>query len=311
MADVYLWLSCGQSNNQGKPPNPDSLNPKPEAKPAPTNQYPSLALEWEEGKGLVALADNRPWSNWPIDYRALRGSAWPAFFNAWVQATQTKNVLVRCAQGGSSVLMANSNGSNGDWSAEQTDPNLARFQASVDRANAAIAAIAAAGDVVVAVNVLWHGGEGDAAGGNELEKFKDEFKALLPRWRTALNRPNLKMYVARVGRPEWSAYSQTSRQQIDLAKIRDWQTEACNEVDGMELAYELCILFPKADSTNPQGLNWMNSEDGIHYAQDGYNDMGFGMAAFIANDMNLSDPIPPPPEFDTSLVGHRLRMAVI
>lgn len=307
MTGVHLWLSCGQSNNQGTPP--DYTNTMQGGQMAPNNLYPTTVLEWETGLGLIAMSDNRPWSGYPLDYRALRGSAWPAFFNAWAGVSGTKNVLVRCAQGGTSVLHDNA-GDKGDWSEFETNPTLARFDAAISRATSARAAITAAGDTVVAINVLWHGGEADALHGSNLAAFKAAFKNLVPRFRTALGWPTLKVYVARPGRPEWTKYAQGSQVQNDLALVRQWQTEACDEQEGMLLAYDKCILFPVADATNPEGLNWMSKKDGIHYNQNGYNDMGFGMATFVAEDLGVSAPPPPAQDHPCSLIGHQLLMAL-
>lgn len=305
MTDVYLWLTCGQSNNQGTPP--DFTNTAQGGERAPDNSYPDSVLEWEEGLGLIPMSDNRPWSGYPVDYRALRGSAWPAFFNAWASVSGTKNVLVRCAQGGTSVLQENA-GDKGDWSEFETDPDLARFTAAIDRATDARTAISAAGDTVVAINVLWHGGEADALHGENMGAFKAAFKNLVPRFRTALSWPTLKVYVARVGRPEYTKYPEGSDVQLRLADVRLWQTEACTEQEGMLMAYDRCILFPKPDATNPNGLNWMSKKDGLHYNQTGYNDMGFGMATFVAEDLGVTPPEPPAVVYPCSLIGRQLLM---
>lgn len=306
MANVYLWAICGQSNAQGTPggPGPPPGGAGTAYIVAPAVTHPTRALEWEASGGLQELKDNRTGTALSA-YQGLPGSAWPAFMNVMTASTTETHVIIRCPRGGSSVLAANTNPSTGDWSTSGV-----RFPAAITRIQSAISAIAAAGHTLVGVHVIWHGGERDALEGNNLAAFQTEFEALLGRFRTALSRPTLKMYVARVGQATRndgsSNYSPTVLAR--LAQVRGWQDAACAAVDGMEMAYTDCVNFPT--------YGWMRS-DGAHYIQSlvsqpvgsnsGYNAMGNGIGTFVAADIGGDPPPPDPPDRDP-IIGRTARL---
>lgn len=316
MADVDLWLLAGQSNAQGNPPG----KPAPgfniwgwEA--APTNRFPSQALEWESGFGVIPLADGRETGWTGVKYKAIPGSAWPAFFNYYCRYTTNKQVLVRGAIGGTSVLYENTNPQNGDWDTNNPTVDRRRFTALIGRAASAISAIQIS-DTIVSVNVLWHGGERDALIGNGLgtplgntanSQFFTEFKDLLPRFRTAMTpllgstlANDLKMYVALIGEPDFAATgSQYTAYEPELDAVRAFQDQACTDVDGMDAAYRDCVNFP--------GWGLMSQKDYIHYSQPGYNRMGEGMANYITLDQGLTELIPVGPTVIVSPLPNRLK----
>lgn len=296
MANAYLWILAGQSNCQGTPggPGPQPGGAGPDFELAPTVTHPTRALEWEASGGLQELKDNRPGVALSA-YQALPGSAWPSFMNVMTAATPDIHVAIRCPRGGSSVLQANTNPTTGNWSTTGT-----RFTAAIDRANDAIAAINAAGHTLVGVHVIWHGGERDALIGNDLGNFQSTFTGLLGRFRTALARPALKMYVARIGTTTAPPY--TAGIIANMATVRGYQDAACAATDGLEMAYTDCVNFFSKPGTN----GWMRSDD-AHYKQIGYNDMGTGLGTFIAADLSPDPPDPPRPPVARSR-GTRLLM---
>lgn len=296
-----LW---GQSNCLGTPPGKGNTSAGYQA--APSNKYPGQAMEWEDGftPTIMDLADGRsPVAGWGTSepYKALPGSAWPAFFNTYCRFNSRKQVAVRCAIGGTSVLAANTNGQSGkgDWSPTATGEQ-GRFQKAIDRMLAAKADILAAGDTINSINIIWHGGERDALEGNGLDDgtFLTQFGDLAGRARTALSWPTLKFYVARVGHPDYAAAPDYQQYEDELQKVRDQQDLACSTRDGMVMAYTDCIHF--------QDWGLMSQKDHIHYSQPGYNLMGEGLAYFIAADQGLTEIQPPEPEFRTSQIGRRL-----
>lgn len=316
MADVDLWLLAGQSNAQGNPPG----KPAPgfniwgyEA--APQNRFPAQALEWENGFGIIPLADGRETGWLGVKYKAIPGSAWPSFFNYYCRYTTNKQVLVRGAIGGTSVLYENTNPQNGDWDTNNPTVDRRRFTALINRAQSAINAIEVA-DTIVSVNVLWHGGERDALIGNGLgtpmgepstSMFYTEFVDLLARFRTALDpmlggtlAADLKMYVALIGKPDYSGIGANYLQyDAELDAVRALQVAACAATDGMEAAYVECVDFP--------ALGLMSQKDHVHYSQPGYNRMGEGMANFITTDQGLSELVPVGPQVVVSPLPNRLK----
>lgn len=331
--DVDLWLLGGQSNAQGTPPAAGNKWQGGKLAPTLKGDAVGLAFEWEDGFGVIPLADNRTTGWAGQKYKAQPGSAWPAFFNYYCRYTPNKQVLVRGAIGGTSVLFENTypQDGKGDWDTDNPDGDRRRFDALIDRAEDAISEIEGDGDTIISCNVLWHGGERDALMGNGLgsplgdfatSEFFEEFKALLTRFRTDMT-PSLgspiadaiKMYVVRIGRPEYmglaAAYADVDD---ELLAVREFQDQACIDVDGMEMAYTGCLSFATLDIDSPSDPygefygqpSYMSQKDHIHYSQDGYNKMGEAVANFVVVEQGLSEISPPEPEIVVSPLAHRL-----
>lgn len=276
MATIDVWIAAGQSNMEGQG----------DKNASPVND-PALAWEFNyESNLIVALADPGP----PNTHNANTGSLLPAFAKAFTAYSQRPSLFMRTAKGGSSLLDANE-GLTGTW-----DTTGTLFDNAVTRTQAAIAKATTAGHTIASVNVLWHQGEADCKG-NDLHLYEPAYIALLGRFRTALSRPALKMYCARIGHVSPAA---ASSQGENWEFVRAAQVSACESTEGLEMTYLRCVEF--------FDLHWMKS-DNIHYTQNGYNDMGHTMGLYAAADFDF--PPPPDPEPPIEYQSPSSRAAVL
>lgn len=271
MVDVDVWVCAGQSNMAGRGSSAQS--------PATD---PDRAWGWTPAGGIQTLAD--PFGDSP--YNSNTGSMLPAFANVFTAASGRPSLFVPCAVGGTALLEANS-ASNGDWS-----PTGTRFSDSVDRTQGAIADLIAQGDTVAGVNVLFHQGERDAQGEQNLNAYTNAYVNLVSRYRSALGYSSLKVYALRIGLgdPDTSGWQ----------KVRNSQDAAASGNNGVVMAYTRAVEF--------FALGWMKA-DGLHYTQAGLNDMGAAAGRVVASDQGFEPPPPPPaPAVRRSRIARHLWM---
>lgn len=279
MANIDVWITAGQSNMLG-------VGVAAEA-PVPD---PALCWEWDNvPDGIVPLVDPGDSAS---SYKAQTGSCLPRFAQQITASTARPSLMVRTAIGGTALLAVNTN-ANGNWS-----PTGTLFGNAVNRALAAINAATTAGHTIAGVHVLWDQGGTDAYKGLELGTYQAAMEALLGRFRTALSRPTLKMYVSRMGHVTGlGGNSIDGAQKPNFDIVRNAQDAACANVVGMEMAYTDAVNFP--------AWGWMRF-DGMHYTQNGYNAQGVGLADFVIDDLGFAPPPPAEPEVPVSLVARKL-----
>ena len=284
MATIDLWIACGQSNMEGQ---------------GMSSQAPSLdaALCWEfnyEANSIIALSEPGPNNV----HNANTGSCLPALAKAFTTRSARPALFIRAAKGGSALLAAHAS-FNGDWS-----PTGSCFPNAITRTQAAITKATGAGHAIGTINVAWHQGEQDSKQVDD-GSYYTAYCDLVSRFRTALASSSsaassLRIFAARIGIPGALGSSQAD----GWASIRDAQVKACADTDGLDMAYLDC-----ADFFN---RHWMKS-DGMHYTQNGYNDMGHKMGDYAADQYVFAEA---PPETDpgvphspTSHGGLLLRVA--
>lgn len=227
-----LFVIVGQSNAEGR--GNSTLSPA-----APHGLYIS------GGTITSPLAD-------PVG-GANTGSMWPAFSNEWYAQTGRRSAFVESATGGT-ALLPDTAGAN--WSPSGTLRGTA-----VSSANAAIAAVQAAGYMLGSVYFVWAQGEQDAATINgttvtgplyeqALEELAAYFKAQVPQVVT--------MGVVQTG----GNFNLVSM--AEYAAIRLAQENACADSANLTMLYRGAYSFI--------ARNYMADE--VHYNQSGLNVAG-------------------------------------
>jgi hypothetical protein len=194
----------------------------------------------------------------PVFVTALnRGSAWPAFGNAYQPATGVPCAIIMTAHGGSSLI-------DGDWQGSV-------YVSAIQHANRAMNALNRDLWTPTLRGVLWVQGENDAQNQPPetvredytvaLIDLTDRFEASLTAWITE----PFRLYVFRTGRLK-------AGDTAGFVGVRGAQDDAALIDPRIIMTYTECVEF--AD----RGWMW----DEFHYVQQGYNEMGGEGAVVVA-----------------------------
>lgn len=249
---------------------------------------PAKCWDWT-GSAFVTVDDPNSSSG---GYKAQTGSPIPSFVNTFTSASGRPIAMVRAAVGGTALLAANTS-TNGHW-----DVNGTLFPASVNRATAAINALIAAGHTIGNVFVIWSQGYRDALGGQNLHLYEAAQGALVQRWRTALSRPDLRVYIERMYAPATATPTVAER----CMQIRAAQISAEAATPGLHIA------FTEGEEYAARG--WLHT-DNLHYNQTGLNYMGTQFAQYAIENLDITPVDPPPPTAIPSDVSHAARYLMV
>ena len=238
-----MYLVAGQSNARGR--GSSSQSPETDGR--------SFEFSYNEDT-LVVLSD-------PVGERAFQfesansGSFLPAFANSLNDFNSFNTILIHTAKGGSSIIPAADLFGNGNWSATG-----AHFSNCVAKVNKAIDLL----DVPLS-GVIWSQGEMEGLAFANTQEYKDALIDLIERFRAEFG--DIPFYIIETGR-----YTLNVNEDNAFAAIRNRQREVAAEIPGVYIGYGNTENFPS--------LGWMKS-DGIHYNQDGLNDIGTVLGEFI------------------------------
>jgi hypothetical protein len=187
--------------------------------------------------------------------QANTGSAWPSFGIAWNNETGRKICFVPSAADGTGQVALSDTGF-GNWS-----PTGTLWQTSVDRTNAALLAIEAAGFKPVFRGVLWHQGENDGNKINDATITQSDYQTgltnMIADYRTEFG-SEMPFYIYRTG-------TRVSASDTGFAAVRAAQ-EAVAAANPLvtKVVFFNALEFP----------NRSLMVDQYHYTQAGYNEMG-------------------------------------
>ena len=248
--DAYdLFVVAGQSNARGR--GEAALSPVVPA---------GAAYEVLQSGSVVPLAD-------PVG-RANTGSAWPAFANAYSEATGRGVVIVGQAAGGTAQVALAGDGPTGHWDVRQPDNRYTRADRVARRA-LAVAERELPG--VRPAGWLW------IQGGSDMRRIQDG-RLSLDEYREGLH-----ALARRVGSdwgvPLYLFVSGTDAREDTpaAAAVREVQNEA-GALDEVVVVYREAYTFP--------ARGWM-LPDHIHWSQDGLDEAGREGAAVAAEDQAL------------------------
>ncbi len=214
------------------------------------------------------------------------GSAWPSFAIAYFNATGHKVGFIPTAVGGSTQTMkANiAVGGPGSWDTEGI-----LFTTSVDTLAHGLSSFRDAGFSPSFKGVLWDQGEGDAAAISFKSVTTDEYlsalKTMIGRYR-AVYGDSMTFYIFQTG-------TRVGQSDVGYAAVRTTQLQAAVSIPNTYVVFTDAINFPQK--------NWLNPSDGVHYTQEGYNEMGtFGgqtVASLVQKNTSISN-TPPQGNFE-------------
>jgi lysophospholipase L1-like esterase len=253
--DIDVFLIAGQSNAEGY----DNTTSGPTITPGTAYQYYSAirTVPQDTYTNIITNGVISP-ANDPVG-NASTGSAWPQFAITYYAKTGHKVAFVPAAVGATSLIATDSN-IWGNWS-----PTGQLFGNSVTDLNKAMAAFQAAGYNPHFVGVLWDQGESDTYAGNGAA-YQSALQTLIANYRAQFG-ANMPFYIFRTG-------TEVGQNDEPFAEIRNAQ-EAVAAADSNTF-----VVFRNAVDFPARGL--MNN-DGTHYSQAGYNEMGNIGAEAIAN----------------------------
>lgn len=204
---------------------------------------------------------------------AVTGSAWPAFGNAYYNATGKKIAFVPSARDGSSQA-AGAEYFLGTW-----DTTGVIFDSAVARINSSMATLSAVGYKPTFRGVLWCQGEADGKAINRGLITQSDYiaalKKMIGKFRNQLNYPKMPFYIFRTG-------TKTDTLDAGYKLIRDAQQIVAN-ID----TFNTKIVFYNAIDYPARGL----MSDVAHFTQAGYNEMGTLAAAAVVSGrvFNIDD----------------------
>lgn len=204
---------------------------------------------------------------------AVTGSAWPAFGNAYYNATGKKIAFVPSARDGSSQA-AGAEYFLGTW-----DTTGVLFDSAVARINSSMATLSAVGYKPTFRGVLWCQGEADGKAINRGLITQSDYiaalKKMIGKFRNQLNYPKMPFYIFRTG-------TKTDTLDAGYKLIRDAQQTIANiDTFNTKIVFYNAIDFPQ------RGL----MSDVAHFIQAGYNEMGSLSAAAVVSGrvFNIDD----------------------
>lgn len=191
---------------------------------------------------------------------AATGSAWPSFGIKWNNLTKRKICFVPAAVPSSSQVAAADPG-GGTW-----DTTGTLFDTSVSLLNAAITALGVAGYTPVIRGILWCQGEADAGAITAATITKAQYKTalttMIANYRTEFG-SRLPFFIFRTGGADTVGRTDVMAAQGEVA-TSDYFTN---------------LVFINAVNFPTRGL-----QNGAHYTQAGYNEMGdFGAVNVFQN----------------------------
>ncbi|MEM6326043.1 MAG: sialate O-acetylesterase [Bacteroidota bacterium] len=267
--DAYdVFVVAGQSNARGR----GTAEQAPEVPPG-------TAYEVTSTGEISALAD-------PVG-GANTGSAWPAFANAYTEATGRGVVIIGLATGGSNQAWLPGDGANRHWDVSQEDNLYVRADR---RARRALRAVEEELPGVRAAGWLW------IQGGTDARRIEDG--RLTPsQYETALH-----AFVRTVG-TDWGVpvylwvTGTDSRGDLQGAvEVRRIQNEA-DALPDVLVVYRDALSFPER--------GWMQP-DNVHWAQPGLNEAGTVGGEIVAADrldrLGSGGPDPTTPDYALEVV---------
>lgn len=183
---------------------------------------------------------------------ASSGHAWVAFANEYTRLTGRRVLIVPCGQGGTRI--------------EDMSKGTQLYSDMLDYATDAKAAIAAGGYTLGTVSVLFHQGETNQLDGTTRDAYQTLFDTLTSDMRNDI--PALHFFNFTVGYPQ-------NRNEVSIQAIQTAQRYLARNKARVFTAFDDCGKFTQAN-----GL--LNTFDGVHYTQRGYNLMGLKGAQEVA-----------------------------
>ena len=201
------------------------------------------------------------------------GSAWPAFAISYNKATGhvVGFVPVAVGQTGQSVK---ADSGFGNW-----DTGGALFTNSITTLNNALQAYGAAGFNPIFKGVLWAQGENDGSFIDAQQEtaldYVTALKTMIGRYQATYG-SNIPFYIFQTG--TWVGYSDDG-----FKAVRDGQQQAAATLPNTHIVFTDAINFP--------AKGWIQMPVGVHYTQDGYNEMGAMGGQNVATSIS-SPPFP-------------------
>lgn len=197
--------------------------------------------------------------------RAVYGSAWPAFGNAYYSITGKNIAFIPSSRDGSSQAAA-AEYLFGTW-----DTTGVLFDSAIARINSGMNALRNAGYDPVFKGILWCQGEADGKAINRGLMTQADYiaalKKMIGRFRNSLSLPQMPFYIFRTG-------TKTDTLDAGYKQIRDAQQIVAN-ID----TFNTKIVFYNAIDFPARGM----MHDVAHFTQAGYNEMGRQGAAAVVS----------------------------
>jgi hypothetical protein len=246
---IDVFIIAGQSNAMGQ----GDKNQSP-------NVISGTALQIYNG----AITD----ANDPIG-KAQTGSAWPAFGNEYVALRGRAVAFVPTAVGGTGLSPYTDTGT-GHWSAHTFFGQIDLLGDSIMAAQHAMTLLAQSGYAPTLMGVLWSQGENEAisiAKGGTLTPMAYEQMLInvIKRFREHLG-DELPFYIFKTG-------TCTHYDDEGFSIIRAAQDNVASTTPHTKIVFSDAVSFAQRNKL---------SDDGLHYNQDGYNEMGVVGARAIA-----------------------------
>lgn len=246
---AQLFLVAGQSNCVGK--GNASLSVSCDSIPA----YEYHA----DGDEIVSLKDPTG-ENYLGFQQARTGSAWPAFARQYHHLTGDAVFITQAGRDGSSCNRKAELPGDGTWDRQG---NRLLFHHAVMKTK-----MAEQKTGIQLSGIIWIQGERDANAINSHQLTKKEYENtledLISRFHNALGE-SVPFYIVQTG-----AYVGHPLRGYKI--VRKVQQQVAKKRNSVFLAYTKTRKFP--------ALNWMR-DDGIHYIQPAYNDLGKALASYI------------------------------
>lgn len=200
---------------------------------------------------------------------ALTGSAWPAFGNEYNRICGRRIAFVPAAVGGSG-LSPYADVGTGHWAARTFMGQIDLLGMAVDQTRDALALLSASGYTPTLKGILWSQGENEAVRiSSGIDLAQADYEAMLSnviaRFRGNLG-SDLPFYIFQTGTDTRTDAQGKIMFPDDpgYARIRAAQEHIAQNLPHTKIVFSGAVGFAK------RGM----LKDGIHYTQDGYNEMG-------------------------------------
>lgn len=255
VSEVDVFLIAGQSNAVGQGNAEESPSP-----PSDTAAEYSLSSQ----NGFEVLTDPVGFAR----YRAGTGSAWPAFANTYWEETNSPSVYVPTAIGGTGVHPDSDSGAVWGGSNGLLYRALGHLRGALNNLDNA-------GIGTNFRGVLWHQGERDASAIDNSQispsDFREEFTDMIRLYRSEVGGGQAKFWIFQIGRPR-------DEDTPGFQHVREIQREVAENDEHSKLVFDDCVNFPEEGKMT----------DGVHYNQEGLNEMGRTGAANIVDELSLN-----------------------